>query len=168
MHRSSSIINQTDRGEIKNMDHDLSFEQERHHDLEHDDDHHHHHNNKRGLGIPMEILEELDVEAKRVLEKLVHKLEEKTETSIDHEPDEGSRSAGNFVSDWLDKFLTSARGRGDDHSEKDGEGSNGIIDRGLDPGEAALVSKLDRFKVKTLDLELEGDLDHGKNLKPPQ
>ncbi|GAB2229591.1 hypothetical protein Droror1_Dr00013838 [Drosera rotundifolia] len=109
---------------------DMSFSEE-----EHD-----HESPKKGHGIPMEVLEELDHEGRRLLRKLLLKLEMMVPAETSSGNDEPRRSTREGVMEWLDKVLRRARGH---HSTDDGVD---VVQRGLDPGEEALVSRLEKMK----------------------
>ncbi|GAB4833458.1 hypothetical protein Ancab_031701 [Ancistrocladus abbreviatus] len=97
--------------------------------------------------IPMEILEELDIESRAVLKKLVTKLEKKLPVGKvvrdDEEVQSSQHSRHNVVLDWLEKLESVLQGESK-------EGDDGILTRGLGPSEEDVVSKLGRFKMKTL------------------
>ncbi|GAB4833454.1 hypothetical protein Ancab_031697 [Ancistrocladus abbreviatus] len=96
--------------------------------------------------ISMEILEELDIESRAVLKKLVTKLEKKLPVGKvvrdDKEVQSSQYSRHNVVPDWLEKFESVLQGESK-------EGDDGILTRGLGPSEENVVSKLGRFKMKT-------------------
>ncbi|GMH30163.1 hypothetical protein Nepgr_032006 [Nepenthes gracilis] len=96
----------------------------------------------RKFHVPVEILEELDMESQKLLKKLIFKLEKRVRPVENWVRKKGHSAA---VLEWLDRFMGLVEG---DSNEE------GIpATRGLNPAEEDLVSKLERFKIKTLDVE---------------